>query len=354
MRVVFLANGAPGSAAVERAERIAAAIDGDTVVVARRASRWRDLLASAGRLRTFRPDVVYAVDLAVVPVVPAVAARPRTPLVVDTGDAPADFLRLVGAPAAARSAAALLERVAYGRSAAVVVRGPRHLEVLRARGVRNVHHVPDGVDLDVVRPVDDEALRVRLGLEGVLTVGISGRFTWYPKLGGGLGQELVRALALVDGTPVHAVLIGDGPGLPHLRLLAQELGVAERLHVIGRVPYAELSRYLGLCDVCLLTQTDDPSSQIRTTGKLPVYLASGRFVVASRVGAAAEVLPEEMLLDYQGAWDEAYPARLATRLEELARDPERREKGLALREVARRFSYDRVAGEAAAVIEAVA
>jgi hypothetical protein len=50
-------------------------------------------------------------------------------------------------------------------------------------------------------------------------------------------------------------------------------------------------------DICLSTQTNDVVGWVRTTGKLPLYLAAGRYVLASRVGEAARVLPEEMLVD---------------------------------------------------------
>ena len=300
-----------------------------------------------------RADAVYAVDLAVVPVaVGAVRAAAGTTLVVDTGDSPADFLRLVSAGRSRVAAARLMERVAFGAADLVVVRGAYHEAQLRAGGVENVTVVPDGVDLSVFRPREDADLRRRLGLDGAFTVGIQGYFTWFPALGGGMGWELVHAMAARPDLPLRAVLIGDGPGLAEIRRLAHRLGVGDRVHVVGRVPYADLPRYLGLCDVCLLTLTDDPSSWVRTTGKLPGYLATGRYVVATRVGTAADLLPEEMLLDYHGHWDRSYPGRLAERLAEVVADPDRREKGLALVPLAERFDYDRVAREAAAAIRA--
>jgi glycosyltransferase involved in cell wall biosynthesis len=271
--------------------------------------------------------------------------------VVDTGDAPAAFFDLVGAPSHVRTAARLLERVGYGAADLIVVRGRHHERLVREAGHDCVVTIPDGVDLDLFRPIEDAGLRQRLGLARAFTVGIQGHFTWYPSLGGGLGWELVHAIALRPELPMHAVLIGDGPGLRRLRVLAAALGVADRLHVIGRVPSEDLPDYLGLCDVCLLTQTNDASSWVRTTGKLPCYLATGRYVLASRVGTAADILPEEMLLDYTGHWDLSYPERLAARLAEVLEDSRRRDKGLALRSLAAPFDYRVVARQAAAAIE---
>jgi glycosyltransferase involved in cell wall biosynthesis len=224
---------------------------------------------------------------------------------------------------------------------------------MRGHGVRRIAIIPDGVDLDLVTTDSDVALRQRLGLGGVLTVGIAGYFTWFERLGGGLGSELVRALALVRDLPIHGVLIGGGPGLPKLRALASELGVADRLHILGRIPYGEYSRYLSLIDICLLTQTNDSSSWVRTTGKLPGYLASGRYVLASAVGTAQDILPDEMLIPYAGRWDNTYPAKIAARVRELSTNPDRLTAGVALRSKAEDFGYSKVAVTAAAFIDTV-
>ena len=203
-----------------------------------------------------------------------------------------------------------METYAYRSADAFVVRGTHHPQFLREQGCsKDVHVVPDGVDLDAFRLVDGDGLREQLGLTDAFTIGVQGHFTWYPRLGGGLGWELLHAIALRPDLPLHAVLIGDGPGIDELRRLARELGISDRLHVIGRVPYRSLAAYLAICDVCLLTQTNDPASWVRTTGKLPVYLAAGRYLLATRVGTAVDVLPDEMLLDYHGSWDLSYPAR---------------------------------------------
>jgi len=357
LRVLFLSNGGPGSAASERARRIGAALEGagdEVRIVHRAGGRAGDVARFA--VASMRAGVIYAVDLAVAPVAAGALSSlgPETTFVVDTGDSPADFLRMVSAGRSRVAAARLLERVAFGAADLIVVRGAYHQAQLGDRGVTNVEVIPDGVDLKVFRPWEDADLRRRLGLEDAFTVGIQGYFTWLPALGGGVGWELVHAMAARPDLPLRAVLIGDGPGLAEVRLLAQRLGVGDRVHAVGRVPYAELPRYLGLCDVCLLTLSNDPAGWVRTTGKLPGYLAAGRYVLATRVGTAADLLPEGMLLDYEGRWDLSYPERLAERLAEVWADPDRRAKGLALTPLAERFDYDRVAGEAADAIRATA
>jgi hypothetical protein len=133
-----------------------------------------------------------------------------------------------------------------------------------------------------------------------------------------------------------------GDGVPHLRALAVARGVAECLVIEDGGDAAQTWRRLSALDVALSTQTDDVVGRVRTTGKLVQYMAAGRFVLASRVGAAAALLPDEMLVDYHGAWDEGYFARLAARLDAL---PDRRVlagQGARLRARAEPFAYPRL------------
>lgn len=349
-RVLFVANGSMLSAAGERARRIADHVEfAESRVIFRSSTRARLAVEAVRSLRSWRPDLLYAVDLAVATVGAALTARPRTKVVIDTGDAPAAFMRQIGAGRHRQEAALVMERLAMRRADTVVVRGSGHVDYARNLGARTVDLVPDGVDRTVIRPVAVPELRAQLGLDAArLVLGTSGRFTWYDRLGGGLGVELVDALPGLDD--VHVVLIGDGEGLERLRLRADHLGVGSRLHLLGRVPYRYLARYLSLLDVAVLTQTNDPSSHVRTTGKLPVYLAAGRFVLASRVGTAATLLPPDMLLDYDGRWDAGYSARIVDRIRDLMMHSPHPSPDPRALELSERFDYDDVAATAAGVI----
>lgn len=350
----FLVNGGPGSAAGERAERVAAAIDGRTVVTYRSGGRLRDAVAMARSVNEVDPQVVYSMDLALTPSIAWLIAG-RRPMIVDTGDTPRFFLDLIDASLPARWLATALERITYGGATRIVVRGEHHRTQLIEAGHHHVSVIPDGVDLETIRPMDVSSLREQLGIDDVLTVGVQGNFTWFPQLGGGIGWDLVEAMGRRKDLGVHAVFIGDGPGIAELRKLADRHGIADRVHVIGRVPYAELPRYLSLCDVTLLTQTNDPSSWARTTGKLPTYLASGRHVLSSRVGTAADLLPDAHLIDYVGHWDETYPDRLGERLALLEADAiATRAAGDALRPLSEAFDYDDIAAQLADEVMTIA
>ena len=97
------------------------------------------------------------------------------------------------------------------------------------------------------------------------------------------------------------------------------LGVSERVKFVGRIESADLLPYLLAMDVCVSTQSNDTPGWVRTTGKLPLYLAAGRYVVATDVGEAHRVLPGVgCLLPYAGVRDDEHPRRLADHLRRLA------------------------------------
>jgi hypothetical protein len=80
---------------------------------------------------------------------------------------------------------------------------------------------------------------------------------------------------------------------------------------------------------------------VRTTGKLPLYLASGLYVLASDVGEASLVLPREMRVPYAGSFDPAYPQRLAERVRGILQNRGQLDRQADQMRIAReRFDYD--------------
>jgi glycosyltransferase involved in cell wall biosynthesis len=93
---------------------------------------------------------------------------------------------------------------------------------------------------------------------------------------------------------------------------------------------------------------------VRTTGKLPLYLAADAYVLASDVGEAALVLPREMLVEYRGVVDRDYPAKLAERLRGLLADPDRLAlKGANAARAREQFDYGVLVRRVRQVIEGV-
>jgi glycosyltransferase involved in cell wall biosynthesis len=290
-------------------------------------------------LARLRPAVVYVLDTAFSGASAAILARRlfRGGLIVDTGDLGYELAELKGEPGwIGRQAIRAVEASALRAADAVVVRGTSHKRILEDAGLSRVHVIRDGVDVGRGDEADVSRLRRELGLEGALCVGMIGSLRWNRRYRICYGWDLVEAMALLDARlPVRALVVGDGDGLPHLKARAAELGIEGRVRFVGRVPYAELGSYLALMDVAVSTQTNNRVGEVRTTGKLPAYMASGCYVVASDVGEARLLLPPEMRIPYDGVKDDAYPARLAQKITELAGSDRQRRTDATKKTVAR-------------------
>lgn len=151
------------------------------------------------------------------------AARPRGRLVVTYHS---DIVRQkVLGPLASPLIHALL-----GRADAIIASSPQYAAsslMLRKHGER-VRVLPFGIDAAEFQQVDaGEVERIRSAHGGRIVLGV-GRLVYYKGF-----EYLVRAIQKVGA---HLLIAGDGPLLAPLRALAAELGVADRVTLLGTVP----------------------------------------------------------------------------------------------------------------------
>ena len=179
---------------------------------------------------------------------------------------------------------AVLARVLPLADAMVSVSAPlsnelEELGVARAK----IHLVANGVDTAVFAPRDKREARRKLGLsETAPLVVFVGRIE--PKKG---MLELLEAIPRVLERAPGAVfaLIGDGPLSERVKETAASLGGA--ILAPGARPLREVAQWLTACDVFTL-----PSWMEGTPNVVLEALASGRPVVATRVGGIPHVLPD--------------------------------------------------------------
>jgi glycosyltransferase involved in cell wall biosynthesis len=324
--VAFVVGGAHDSPMGYRARAMATRLsDRFSIPIAYRSrSRVFSILSVFTFLVRVRPDLIYLFDISYMGVLGATFYKLvfRSCLIIETGDAIVELVRSTGSRGkVGLGLTQLLENIAFGIADRIVVRGTFHKEYLSQHGVE-ADVIQDGVDTDRFTPEDASELRTRLGLDGVMTVGLIGSSVWSEKLQMCYGWDLVETLRLLKDRPVKGIMIGSGSGISHLKALSRQYETEDKIVFLDHVPYEVLPHYLNLIDICLSTQTNNLVGKVRTTGKLPLYLATGRYILASDVGEATIVLGREMRVDYVGDKDREYPQKLKRRIEAILEHPE--------------------------------
>jgi glycosyltransferase involved in cell wall biosynthesis len=352
----FIVNCDETSAMAQRAHAFARHMPQHDIRIAyRSANKVVSMFAFLFFLLLTRPSVTYVFDISYSGVLAAALYRLAfgNRLVIDTGDAITELARSMGRGRVGLLFTALLERFALRVADRIIVRGSFHRELLAHANI-HAEVVQDGVDVSSFAAEDVSDLRKQNGLDGVLTIGLIGSSVWSEKLQMCYGWELVETIRLLNDKPVKGIMIGSGSGIAHLKARCREYGIEDRVFFLDHVPFEQLPRFLSLIDVCLSTQTNDVVGNVRTTGKLPLYLAAGRFILASNVGEAARVLPKEMLVDYNGVKDASYPEKLANRIELILGEPKMLSASENSISIARQhFDYSVLAKRAHQVIEGV-
>jgi glycosyltransferase involved in cell wall biosynthesis len=212
----------------------------------------------------------------------------------------------------------------------------------RARSRTSV--VPCGVDIDAFSP--DGAAAARDSRGRIVSVG-----RLVPRKG---FETLIRALARIPGAelvivggPPHAELARDREA-QQLRRLADRLGVANRVRLLGGITRAGMPAVLRSADVVACTPWYEPF------GIVPLEaMACGVPVVAAAVGGIRDTVVDDVTGRLVPPKD---PDALAEAIAPLLRDEKRRGAlGRAGRERARaRYTWDRVAADSERVYERVA
>lgn len=133
-------------------------------------------------------------------------------------------------------------------------------------------------------------------------------------------DTIVRAVALAkDKVPgIEFRFMGDGDHLAGVLALAQDLGVGERVHYLGFVPFEQMIEEILLADVCVVAVEKNPYSVLVHTNKMFEYMALRRPVIMSRLDAVAAYMHDDAALYFQSG----NAHELAERLVDVARDPQ--------------------------------
>ncbi|MBJ6984077.1 glycosyltransferase [Luteimonas sp. MC1750] len=234
--------------------------------------------ALAPRLRAFMPDLVLAY------------------WVYPDGDAAVRAARAIGVPCIVGGRGSdvhqrsgllrwLTRRTLAKADSVLTVSQAMRRAVIDAYGIApaRVGCIVNGIDTAVFQPADRSSARAALGIRpDARLVAYVGRMVEAKGL-----RELIEAftaLAAAD-RQVELVLVGHGVMQAELRALAAATGLGERIHFPGGMEPPDVARWLAACNVLAL-----PSWSEGYPNVLVEAIASGRPVVASDVGGAAEIV----------------------------------------------------------------
>lgn len=211
-------------------------------------------------------------------------------------------------------------------------------EEMVAMGIRRskiaVHYT--GLDRDRFRPLEHTQLRAQLSKE--LSFAIPDNAPLLSCVGALIerkGQDIaIAALAGIEGA--RLILVGKGDDEQHLRELASDLGLADRVHFAGSLDHDMLPLVLSASDVMVL-----PTMNEGLANAWVEALACGTPVVTCDVGGARELIVN----DTAGRLVERDPESVASGVNEILNAPPHRHAVAAMVE---KFSWETNAAELAA------
>jgi len=182
-----------------------------------------------------------------------------------------------------------------------------------------------GADLERFRPLDREAAKRRLGVDGPLIVAPG---NLVPLKGHRLALEALAALP--DST---LLIAGDGPERRALAARIAALGLGDRARLLGAVPPEAMPELLAAADLMLL-----PSEREGLANVWIEALACGTPILIADVGGAREVLDRAEA----GRLVAREPAAIAAAAREMLASPP---DPALVRKTAERFSWERNGAE---------
>jgi glycosyltransferase involved in cell wall biosynthesis len=213
-----------------------------------------------------------------------------------------------------------LERMTYRAADVVIATNESYREVALRRGGKQsseVFVVRSAPVVDRFRPVPPEPELKRGKPHLLCYLGVMGAQDGV--------DYAMRALARLRDdlgrTDWHAVFVGAGDMFEAMVALSRELGLAGLVEFTGRIPDADLVRYLSTADVCLAPDPLNPLNHVSTMNKIMEYMAMRRPIVSFDLREARVSAGEAAV--YARANDESEFAKL---IAGLLDDPAERQR----------------------------
>ncbi len=175
---------------------------------------------------------------------------------------------------------------------------PRSACCLEMEGAdpRKIRVLPPGIDTERFRPrpkPEDWLRRLRLQPDDFVFVTVAA-LRWEKGVFDIL-HAFKRVTLAAPARSMKLVFAGSGPEEKRLRVLAERIGLADRV-IFTRFPYEEMHRLYNLADVFMLASTARPGWLEQFGYVLTEALASGTPIVTTRHGSIPEVVADAALL----------------------------------------------------------
>ncbi|MDI3542059.1 MAG: 1,2-diacylglycerol 3-alpha-glucosyltransferase [Candidatus Methanomethylophilaceae archaeon] len=145
----------------------------------------------------------------------------------------------------------------------------------RAPAIKRIEVIPTGIDTKRFNPsLDGTIIRERYSLDGYRVVLHVGRISFEKNIG-----TVIRALKYLP-EDVILLLVGTGPAMENMKMLAEELGISDRVVFTGFVPDTEIPLYYAAADTLVI------ASKFETQG-LVVLEAMGCGTPVAAIGYRA-------------------------------------------------------------------
>ena len=216
---------------------------------------------------------------------------------------------------------------AVGRARITITRSKSLEKLLIREGAdpKKVQPIYNGVDTQLFHPGKPHSARDRLNLPAkspiVLFVG-----NLLPVKDPAL---LVQAVAKMEETPL-LVIAGDGPLESEVRSLSANLGISDRVRLVGRQSPESISISMQAADLLCLSSRNEGLPNV-----ILEAFASGLPVVATDVGGVSELVSDPSLGTIVSSRSDLDLSRSIE--ERLVESPHRQ----AIREVGKKFSWER-------------
>lgn len=139
----------------------------------------------------------------------------------------------------------------------------------------------NGVDQNKFKPIDQNQARQQLGLEQNKRYAL---FIGNFQVEKGL-SNLINAVAILKSENFHLLVIGGGPLESQIKQQIDDLGLDDKISLIGRVEHHQIPIYLSAANILCL-----PSLREGCPNVVLESLSSGTPVVASDVGAVPDII----------------------------------------------------------------